>query len=411
MSATLSLLHRQHATHRFFLAAALAVAIFSFVGIVLTVVRTTKAATVLMSLTVSEPSPVEAQPAVGVPGGGPPSMLAYLASPPPPSDEADTTEGQSVTPLGVAIRLATQNGDLFDFRDVTLDTQASFPRFSDGRPVFSGEVDMPNALLFLELHSEPTNATTVSLNADAQGRWSWQPPRPIDPGVHYFYLSVFDPTGEIRLAQSSFKFELLSTALTTQIPEPTNLNEPRTTVDIPHSLVDERQILFDVRVEVIGKQDTKQVNPGDDILAMIHLLNIGAPGKLVDAVVEYRLINQDNVVVFDQSETIAVATQASYLKAFRTKPTLPRGSYELEVTVSYGNTKASAHDNVLLNGSAVFALPGNTTVDVSFVFQLLMVILTIAILFAYFEHKQVEALGAKIHQVTEDDLRQQGMFS
>ncbi|OGY46706.1 MAG: hypothetical protein A3A24_03930 [Candidatus Buchananbacteria bacterium RIFCSPLOWO2_01_FULL_46_12] len=416
MASSLKAIKRQHITHRFFLATALTIATVSLVGIVFTLVKATGAATILMSLTISEPPTVSAKPAVSVHGGGSPaSLVAYLVNPPSPKAEPEPTVETNLSSLDLSVDLTTSTGDSFNLGTVAIENQTDVPQLRDSRPAFSGNVGIPKAFLFIELHSDPASRVTVSLNADEDGFWSWRPSQPITTGPHTFYLTVFDPDGDTKLGQSGFQFEILSNevdAASGLVDQTAGLGQPRRTTDIPDSLLDQRQVLFDVRVELLGEGEIKEINPGDQVLAKVTLFNIGAPGQLVDAAVTYSLVNYDtDQVIFHQSETIAVATQTSFLKTFDTRPTLAKGNYYLEVLVAYKDTEASAFEHFLIGGQSVITLPGNNKVDVSFAFQLLMVILTVAIFFTYFEYKQVESLGKKIHQVTEDDLRREGMIS
>lgn len=413
MANTLEQIQRLHGLHRFCLITAIGVAVVSSIGISVTFFNVTDAASTILSMTIVDnptaSDDVSAQsPATSIPGhGAPGSLLGYLSTPPstvPPAESPPSVIGQP--PLEVQITIQTDTNEEFVVSNAA-GQPSTLLRLTDSQPNFAGNVGIPNALLFIEIHSDPATVITASLSAESDGSWTWQPPRKITEGPHDFFLTIFDPKGETVLGKLTFGFIIQPAGSGQSVVEyPPSQTEPS-----EQSLLDQRKVLFDVRVDLVGLETGEVLNPGDELLASVLLFNVGAAGRLVDAEVTYRLMNDRNQTVFQQTETIAVSTQTSVLKRFETKQSFPEGNYRLVVSVVYDGTEAYSYHNFKVAGPAVLLLPGNTKVNVSFIFELLMAVMTIALLITYLEYKQVESLRKQIHQVTEDDLRREGLIS
>ena len=399
--------------HKFFLITAIVVAILSLLGIALVFFQISQAATsILLSLGISEPSAVtSAETPVAVLSGGPISRLTYLL-PNIPAAEASVApkaaEPEIISSPAISLELFSENGEKIENGEANIDSpQAIISQFSSTRPIFKGNAGIANALIFLELHSDPAGIITASIYADHEGNWSWQPSRDINQGSHTLYLTVFDQKGEVKLGAIDFQFIVLS-------PEAIQAKEiiPRKNVSLSPSLVDARQILFDISVDIVGLDEPNEVRPGDELLVKVNFLNIGTPGKLVDAQVRYRLINDETKkIIFEQSETVGVSTQASVIKSFSTKASLAHGRYRIEASVVYGDTEATAYDQFKVTGAPVLPISNIAKINASVIIQVLALILFVALLIVYFEYKQVESLGKAIHQVTESDLKKEGLIS
>ncbi len=359
-------------------------------------------------LRIGDPAPlIETHPPVAIEDGGTSggNRLAYLVEPQQPAAPADTEISPSVSPAEVTINLYV-DGTIPDNASVSHDhPQTKVPQITSLRPTFKGKIGVGGALLFVELHS---TTITASFNAESDGSWEWTPPRDLEVGSHILYVTVFDPSGKVKLGSSSLQFDVVApggNASTGTVATDT----PRTDVIIPPSLVAQRKVLFDIRVNVLHKND-QGIQPGDDVLAQVSLLNIGSPGYIVDALVHYMIINDEsNKVVFEESETIGVSTQASYLKTFSTKATMPQGRYRLETSVTYGDTEAFATDKFSLAGSPVIATSKETRINVSTMVQVLFIVLALSLLIMYMEYHTMEVLQGIVRQVNEQDLKKYGL--
>lgn len=200
-------------------------------------------------------------------------------------------------------------------------------------PSFSGSGVVPNAIVFFEIHSDMIIRGSVF--ADAEGGWEWQSPEPVSPGPHELRVAVPDPINPSLMLGSVFKFFI---------------DVPESEAEI--SLTPDRSIgkfsrrsdgaLFDVLVRISNQHRT--ITRGENIVAALRFINFGTPGHPVDVVVEYVISDSEHQTVLASSETVAVATQLSYLKTFYTSANLKAGLYTLTVKVPSQDLIATSSD-------------------------------------------------------------------
>jgi hypothetical protein len=89
-----------------------------------------------------------------------------------------------------------------------------------------------------------------------------------------------------------------------------------------------------------GKLISK-VAPGEFLPISVKLINFGE-GKRVDVDVDYQIIDENNVVVFSQSETVAVETTASFVKNIQIPLDLPSGKYIASSKITYKGQEVPA---------------------------------------------------------------------
>lgn len=253
---------RHHAVHRMFAATMLGVMFFVSLGLMGVVWRVLGASrSTVFSLTISDPSQnppsITSSPSTVILGSSfPPASMGYLKTPPEDlQDEVNTV--LPFLPMSLSILtdedVTPEGGSLS-----SVSPQLLVARFSDARPVFKGGVGVPYAVIFLEVHSDPTRVITASVTADAHGNWRWQPARAVDDGPHVLYITVFDPKGEIKLGSMQLEFEIVSSV--TEIithTAPRTETKPRTSVQLPPRMVDTRTVLFDIRTKVIGASSSQ----------------------------------------------------------------------------------------------------------------------------------------------------------
>jgi hypothetical protein len=100
--------------------------------------------------------------------------------------------------------------------------------------------------------------------------------------------------------------------------------------------------LFDIIVEL--PDSYKTVQPGAEILTNIKLINLGSAGR-VDVYLDYWITSQSNVTVLTKKETVAVETQANFVRAFDLPQEIDKGIYNIHARITYsdGKTAAASH--------------------------------------------------------------------
>ena len=87
-------------------------------------------------------------------------------------------------------------------------------------------------------------------------------------------------------------------------------------------------------------KEYRQVVPGKELVASIKLMNLGSEGR-VDVSIDYRL-HDNNKDILTKTETVAVETQANFVRTFDIPQDSPIGTYNLDVTVTYSDGKKAA---------------------------------------------------------------------
>ena len=147
------------------------------------------------------------------------------------------------------------------------------------------------------------------------------------------------------------------------------LDDPDTTYHLIY-----QRFLFDV--EVLLTKDT--IEPGESQVALIELLNVGAPG-LVEAHLEYLLI-KDGETIWTDTQELTVTGQLAYNISLPTD-SLQDGTYTFKVIHHYGEDQsAEASDTFIVK----------TTFNILWIILLLILILLISTfyLIAYYLHKK-----------------------
>ncbi len=103
--------------------------------------------------------------------------------------------------------------------------------------------------------------------------------------------------------------------------------------------VESKEALFDVKAEISEKN--LYVLPREELLAEIELYNLGGIGK-IDVNLEYIIKNEQNEVIIFDIETVAVETQANFLKKFEIPDDIKLGKYIFYVKATYNGKTASA---------------------------------------------------------------------
>lgn len=149
----------------------------------------------------------------------------------------------------------------------------------------------------------------------------------------------------------------------------------------------------------------KTINPGDELIASINLINFGRAGSPVDVGVEYTITDANDKIVVQKSETVAVATRLSLLKSFKINPTAREGLYTLTIRVPSKDIIAVASDTFTVAGKAITMLSSTAKVDYTLLFQAILALFFLSFIILYFEYNRIMSLSRTIRQISEFDLK------
>lgn len=264
--------------------------------------------------------------------------------------------------------------------------------FIDQYPKFSGHTNIQNALINIDIAS--TQHVKGSVHADSNGDWSWKSFDPIMPGNHTLTVTATDELEPLITSRSVLYFAV-------ELPPGQVVKQPSSLNSIQ---LGNGGNLFDVTVD-IPDQFKIQV-PGDEVVAKVKLVNFGSEGHPVDVEVQYVIRNSAGDIIIKNSQTVAVATQLSFLKSFVTSPALPTGLYTLTVSVPSQDLIATATDFFELRSKTPVATTTSSAppIDYSILFQILTALLLLFTFIGYLEYNKVQMLSRTIKQITEEEL-------
>ena len=89
--------------------------------------------------------------------------------------------------------------------------------------------------------------------------------------------------------------------------------------------------LFDITVEI--PKQYRSVQPGDELLTSIKLVNVGSAGR-IDVFLDYWITGPSGTIL-QKKETVAVETQANFVRTFDIPSSALPGSYEMHAKITY----------------------------------------------------------------------------
>lgn len=106
--------------------------------------------------------------------------------------------------------------------------------------------------------------------------------------------------------------------------------------------VQSQKPLFDIKATIPSQY--KVVSPGERVSAEIMIYNLGETGR-IDANIGYIVKDSNGKTIVDNEESIAIETQASFIKTIQLPRDIAYGYYLLYIKVSYNGNVASASDD------------------------------------------------------------------
>lgn len=101
----------------------------------------------------------------------------------------------------------------------------------------------------------------------------------------------------------------------------------------------QKEPLFDIQVTIPSQY--QKIFAGEELLASIRLVNLAGPGR-VDVYLDYWIKDSEENIILKKKETVAVETQASFVRTFKVPETGAPGIYHLFVKLIYGEDKEAS---------------------------------------------------------------------
>jgi len=134
------------------------------------------------------------------------------------------------------------------------------------------------------------------------------------------------------------------TSITTTTPYPSELNMTTSTkaqtLEIPIAIeIETDEVLFDAAIDILPLKKT--ISAGEGLPAQITLFSVGSPRK-VDVLLNYIIKDSNGNTISEESETMAVEGQKSFMKEFFIPGDAQTGNYIITLEVIYATTVATA---------------------------------------------------------------------
>jgi hypothetical protein len=281
----------------------------------------------------------------------------------------------------------------------------NYPVLSSAKPEFSGKTNILNAIVRLEINSNPTIIAWV--HADSSGNWKWQSTETISEGVRRLNVRVSNSLDQSIAATCQYDFYIQPSVPPPPVPQPAPTPTP---VPVPHPTPAPAPAPTPTPISPVPNQgisvlvtvspDTKQIRPGDEVLTQIELINFDQTPNPIQLPIEYLITDSEENIIMQTSETVTITDRLTYTKTFYSLPTLKEGTYYLTVRLSSRSVIALSTDSFQVVGTGIISL-GHTKADYTLIFQILIGLLLLFCLIGYLEYTKVTMLTNAIRQLDE----------
>ena len=104
----------------------------------------------------------------------------------------------------------------------------------------------------------------------------------------------------------------------------------------------EKNSLFDIFITI--PQDYQAVEAGKELLTSIKLINLGSSGR-IDVILNIEIKDSAGNLLLTKKETVAVETQANFVRTFTIPSDAKLGKYSIHVKLVYADGKEAAAES------------------------------------------------------------------
>lgn len=274
----------------------------------------------------------------------------------------------------------------------------SFPiKVEDTRPRIRGNTNVANAVVSLTL-TRPS--ITAEISANANGYFSWKPPRGLHVGRHTLTVTVTDPNDSTRTTSETLEF------YTKKIEE--DQEEEADTLMITQR---EDQTPFDYTLTIISPE--AKVKQGDRIEFLVKpVRGLFSP----DTLFEPRIVNERGEVVFvAPAQSVTPEGRPGLSWSMDIPVYIPEGKYSLQIEAFFRGISVTRSASFELEVKPLFRLGDHGTISyaeaVSYVGWILFGVLGILVSFFLFFLREYWLYLQSARHITERELRRFGMIS
>ncbi len=168
--------------------------------------------------------------------------------------------------------------------------------------------------------------------------------------------------------------------------------------------------LFDIQITI--PEDYDSVKSGEDLLVDIKLVNLGGAGR-EDVYLDFWIEDMDHTLLLSKKETVAVETQANFVRTFKIPETTKPGTYEIFVKLTYADNRqalASQSFEVIKNDDVQQPAGNFPHFNFYLLWIVIIMLILLLVLFIYIEYHHHKETKALIRRISEEDLLKHGLI-
>lgn len=270
-------------------------------------------------------------------------------------------------------------------------------KIEDSRPRIRGNTNVANAIVNITL-TRPSIAAEITANAN--GYFSWKPPRSLQVGRHTLTVTVTDPNDSTRTASETLEF------YTKEIEAE---SEDELTPLVPTQL--DTIAPFDFSLAILTA-DSK-VQQGDRLEFLVKPIRGLFPS---DTVFEPKLVNERGEVVFTApSQAITPQGRPGVSWSMDVPVYIPEGMYALQVEAFFRGISLTRSASVMIDIKPLFRLGDHGVITyaeaASYIGWILFGVLGILVAFSLFFLREYWLYLHSVRHITERELRRFGMIA
>ncbi len=155
--------------------------------------------------------------------------------------------------------------------------------------------------------------------------------------------------------------------------------------------------LFDIIVTIPSRYSV--VSAGSEILTSIKLINVGSKGR-IDVFLDYEILDENDRSIFKKRETVAVETQANFVRTFMIPENAEPGYYRLVARMTYADGKFAESEHSFTVSGNPFIKYAYAAVSMVFagIFLILMTVFSRPVIKGY-------RMKSRIHKIVKKKLK------
>lgn len=227
------------------------------------------------------------------------------------------------------------------------------PRISDRRPTFTGTTSIPNAIV--EIVVGPPSGVAVSLIANANGYFEWEPTTNLDYGAQTFTVTAIDPFDTARVATTSLYFEIKRKS-----DDSGGKTKKPATPASPEMIDQDESTPIDFSLVIANNM--KEIFQGGTIGAILTIQNIASAFTDTKSIIRYSIVDSQGREIISKSEEQLLSRGSEIQNHIDIPLYVSSGEYAVVVTIANGTTTSSRSAKFLVKELPLISLGGGAVV-------------------------------------------------